>query len=84
MVPLVPSCRLRDVVRVPRPWSGVVWIRSASMDTLIFGGLLATWWLLYRQRGRTVLLVGWWVVLAAVALLLSHHITSSLGLGLSY
>ncbi|EPH46516.1 DUF5993 family protein [Streptomyces aurantiacus] len=54
------------------------------MDTLIFGGLLATWLVLYRRRGRTVLLVGWWVVFAAVALLLSHHITSSLGLGLSY
>ncbi|MER5302992.1 DUF5993 family protein [Streptomyces lasiicapitis] len=54
------------------------------MDTLIFGGLLATWLVLYRQRGRTLLLVGWWVVFGAVALLLSHHITSSLGLGLSY
>ncbi|MDI3423923.1 DUF5993 family protein [Streptomyces luteolus] len=54
------------------------------MDTLIFGGLLATWLLLYRRRGRTAVLVGWWITLAAVALLLSQHITSSLGLGLSY
>lgn len=59
-------------------------VASAGMDTLIFGGLLATWLVLYRQRGRTLLLVGWWVVFGAVALLLSHHITSSLGLGLSY
>ncbi|RFU83944.1 hypothetical protein DY218_24795 [Streptomyces triticagri] len=65
-----------------RPDTGSV--PSAGMDTLIFGGLLATWLVLYRRRGRTVLLVCWWVVIAAVGVLLSHHITSSLGLGLSY
>lgn len=66
------------------PRSAAHWVPSAGMDTLIFGGLLATWLVLYRRRDRTVLLVGWWVVLAAVVVLLSHHITSSLGLGLSY
>ncbi|MEU8894058.1 DUF5993 family protein [Streptomyces sp. NPDC048442] len=54
------------------------------MDTLIFGGMLATWLVLHQQRGRTFLLIGWWVLFAAAILLLAHHITSSLGLGLSY
>ncbi|RII14199.1 hypothetical protein DSC45_21160 [Streptomyces sp. YIM 130001] len=59
-------------------------VPSARMDTLIFGGLLATWLVLYRRRSRNVLLVVWWVVFAATLVLLSHHITSSLGLGLNY
>ncbi|MFE0171174.1 DUF5993 family protein [Streptomyces sp. NPDC059002] len=54
------------------------------MDTLIFGGLLATLVALYQQRSRTIVLGAWWIVLIATALLLSHHITSSLKLGLSY
>ncbi|MGH4035090.1 DUF5993 family protein [Actinomycetota bacterium Odt1-20B] len=54
------------------------------MDTLIFCGLLATIVALYRQRSRTLVLAAWWIVLLATILLLSHHITSSLKLGLSY
>ncbi|MEU3743468.1 DUF5993 family protein [Streptomyces sp. NPDC032198] len=54
------------------------------MDTLIFGGLLATLYALHRQRSRAVLLGGWWVMLALTILLLAHHITSGLRLGLSY
>ncbi|MGW0734272.1 DUF5993 family protein [Streptomyces sp. NPDC002851] len=54
------------------------------MDTLIFAGLLATWWVLYRERGRPMLQILWWVLLVAALLLLSHHITSSLKLGLNY
>lgn len=54
------------------------------MDTLIFGGLLATLYALHRQRSRAVLLGGWWIVFVLTVLLLAHHITSSLKLGLSY
>ncbi|MHC0430876.1 DUF5993 family protein [Streptomyces sp. O3] len=54
------------------------------MDTLIFGGLLALWWVLLKDHGRPLTHLLWWVLLGAVLLLLSHHITSSLGLGLSY
>ncbi|MGW6060525.1 DUF5993 family protein [Streptomyces sp. BA2] len=54
------------------------------MDTLIFGGLLATLYALHRQRSRAVLLGGWWIMLVLTILLLAHHITSSLKLGLSY
>ncbi|MEU6002666.1 MULTISPECIES: DUF5993 family protein [unclassified Streptomyces] len=54
------------------------------MDTLIFGGLLATLYALHRQRSRAVLLGAWWIVLVLTILLLAHHITSSLKLGLSY
>jgi hypothetical protein len=54
------------------------------MDTLIFGGLLATLVAMYRDASRTVVLGAWWVLLAAVILLMAHHITSGLSLGLSY
>lgn len=54
------------------------------MDTLIFGGLLFALFALYRERSRTVLLGAWWIVFAATVVLLSHHITSSLSLGLNY
>ncbi|MFF1696243.1 DUF5993 family protein [Streptomyces sp. NPDC058257] len=54
------------------------------MDTLIFGGLLATVYALLRQRSWAVLLGGWWIMLVLTILLLAHHITSSLKLGLSY
>ncbi|MEV8314794.1 DUF5993 family protein [Streptomyces sp. NPDC059900] len=54
------------------------------MDTLIFGGLLATLYALHRQRSRAVLLGGWWIMLVLTIILLSHHITSGLKLGLSY
>ncbi|WP_371653503.1 MULTISPECIES: DUF5993 family protein [unclassified Streptomyces] len=52
------------------------------MDTLIFGGLLVVVVGIWR---RGVVGPGaWWVVFVAVCFLLAHHITSGLGLGLSY
>ncbi|MFF4419997.1 DUF5993 family protein [Streptomyces sp. NPDC001549] len=54
------------------------------MDTLIFGGLLATLIALYRGASRMVVLGTWWAVLIAVTLLTAHHITSGLALKLSY
>lgn len=54
------------------------------MDTLIFGGLLATLIAMYRESSRMVVLGAWWVMLIAVILLMAHHITSSLALTLSY
>ncbi|MFD6974096.1 DUF5993 family protein [Streptomyces sp. NPDC059979] len=54
------------------------------MDTLIFGGLLATLITLYRDSSRMVALGAWWVMLVAVILLMAHHITSGLALTLSY
>ncbi|MEU7555507.1 DUF5993 family protein [Streptomyces sp. NPDC044571] len=54
------------------------------MDTLIFGGLLATLIALYRESSRTVVLAAWWILLFVVLLLTAHHITGSLALTLSY
>ncbi|MET9571031.1 DUF5993 family protein [Streptomyces virginiae] len=54
------------------------------MDTLIFGGLLATLIAMYRETSRMVVLGAWWLMLIAVFLLMAHHITSSLALTLSY
>ncbi|MBT2481940.1 DUF5993 family protein [Streptomyces sp. ISL-94] len=54
------------------------------MDTLIFGGLLATLVAMCRESSRAVVLGAWWTVLLAVVLLMAHHITSSLALTLSY
>ncbi|WP_330330597.1 DUF5993 family protein [Streptomyces sp. NBC_00536] len=54
------------------------------MDTLIFGGLLATMIAMYRDASRTIVLAAWWVMLLAVILLMAHHITSGLALTLSY
>ncbi|MEV7418217.1 DUF5993 family protein [Streptomyces sp. NPDC089919] len=54
------------------------------MDTLIFGGILATLLAMYRQSSRMVVLGAWFVMLVAVILLMAHHITSSLALDLSY
>ncbi|MEU8774000.1 DUF5993 family protein [Streptomyces sp. NPDC048606] len=54
------------------------------MDTLIFGGLLATLIAMYRETSRTVVLGAWWAVLIAVILLMAHHITGGLALTLSY
>ncbi|UQX01281.1 DUF5993 family protein [Streptomyces sp. RerS4] len=54
------------------------------MDTLIFGGLLATLVAMYRATSRTVALGAWWVMLIAAILLMAHHITSGLALTLSY
>ncbi|MGW0753404.1 DUF5993 family protein [Streptomyces sp. NPDC002587] len=54
------------------------------MDTLIFGGLLATLIAMYRESSRTALLAAWWTMLLAVILLMAHHITGGLALTLSY
>ncbi|GHI89526.1 DUF5993 family protein [Streptomyces xanthophaeus] len=54
------------------------------MDTLIFGGLLATLVAMYRDSSRSVVLGAWWVMLIAVVLLMAHHITGGLALTLSY
>ncbi|MER8092212.1 DUF5993 family protein [Streptomyces goshikiensis] len=45
------------------------------MDTLIFGGLLATLIAMYRESSRTVVLAAWWVLLLAVVLLTAHYVT---------
>lgn len=54
------------------------------MDTLIFGGLLATLIAMYRDSSRTVVLGAWWIMLLAVVLLMAHHVTGGLALTLSY
>ncbi|WP_169801203.1 DUF5993 family protein [Streptomyces kanamyceticus] len=54
------------------------------MDTIIFAGLLATLVAIWQDRSRGVVLGAWAVVIALVAVLLNHHITSGLGLGLTY
>ncbi|MFG2709039.1 DUF5993 family protein [Streptomyces goshikiensis] len=54
------------------------------MDTLIFGGLLATLIAMYRESSRTVVLAAWWVLLLAVALLTAYHVTGGPALTLSY
>ncbi|WP_328925847.1 DUF5993 family protein [Streptomyces sp. NBC_00190] len=54
------------------------------MDTLIFGGLLATLIAMYRETSRTFMLGAWWTMLLAVILLMAHHVNSSLALTLSY
>ncbi len=55
-----------------------------GMDTLIFGGLLATLFAMCRESSRTAVLGAWWAVLAAVVLLTAHHAAGgpSLGAGL--
>ncbi|MEU9103704.1 DUF5993 family protein [Streptomyces xanthophaeus] len=54
------------------------------MDTLIFGGLLATLVAMYRDSSRSVVLGAWWIMLIAVVLLMAHHVTGGLALTLSY
>ncbi|MER7733724.1 DUF5993 family protein [Streptomyces erythrochromogenes] len=54
------------------------------MDTLIFGGLLATLIAMYRETSRMLVLGAWWVMLIAVTLLMARHITGSLALTLSW
>ncbi|MFF5704140.1 DUF5993 family protein [Streptomyces sp. NPDC012794] len=54
------------------------------MDTLIFGGILATLVAMCRDTSRNVVLGAWWAMLAAVLLLVAHHITSGLALDLNY
>ncbi|MFF4322149.1 DUF5993 family protein [Streptomyces sp. NPDC001568] len=54
------------------------------MDTLIFGGLLATLIAMYRESPRTVVLGAWWLVLGAVVLLMAHHVAGGPALPLSH
>ena len=54
------------------------------MDTMIFIGLFATGLLLFTKNSSRIATILWWVVLAATIALLSHHITSGLGLGLTW
>ncbi|MER5566311.1 DUF5993 family protein [Streptomyces goshikiensis] len=54
------------------------------MDTLIFGGLLATLIAMYRESSRTVVLAAWWVLLLAVVLLTAHYVTGGPAPTLSY
>ncbi|MFZ2509858.1 MAG: DUF5993 family protein [Gordonia sp. (in: high G+C Gram-positive bacteria)] len=54
------------------------------MDALIFVGLLVSVVLLFRQEKSRTALIVWWITMAATVFLLSHHITSGLGLGLSW
>ncbi|MFI8977373.1 DUF5993 family protein [Nocardia asteroides] len=54
------------------------------MDTLIFGGLLVTLVLICRDSRRKAVLTAWWVTFALCLLLLKLHITSGLGLGLTW
>ncbi|MET9696124.1 DUF5993 family protein [Streptomyces sp. NPDC006529] len=54
------------------------------MDTLLFGGLLATLVTMCRDSSRRLVLAAWWVALVAVILLMAHHVTGGLALTLSY
>ena len=54
------------------------------MDTLIFTGLFAAGLLLFTKNSSRIATILWWIVLVATIALLSHHITSGLGLGLSW
>ncbi|NXY97360.1 hypothetical protein HYE82_23895 [Streptomyces sp. BR123] len=52
-----------------------------GMDTLIFGGLLATLITLCRDASRTAVLGAWWLTLTAVVLLMAHHLPGGPVLG---
>ena len=54
------------------------------MDTIIFAGLLGALVAIWQERSPSVVLGVWAVVTVLTAVLLHHHVTSSLGLGLSY
>ncbi|MGV9413032.1 DUF5993 family protein [Nocardia sp. NPDC003693] len=54
------------------------------MDTLILAGLLCVLFLIFRESSRRSVLTGWFLALLACGLLLKLHITSSLGLGLTW
>lgn len=54
------------------------------MDALIFLGLFVTAALLFRKDDSRPALIAWWVTLVVTVFLLAHHITSGLGLGLSW
>lgn len=54
------------------------------MDTLILAGLLGVLILIYRESSRRSILTAWFVAALACGFLLKLHITSSLGLGLTW
>ncbi|WP_169814710.1 DUF5993 family protein [Nocardia crassostreae] len=54
------------------------------MDTLILAGLLCVVYLIYKPSPRRTILWGWWIAFFAVCALLKYHITSGLGLGLTW
>lgn len=59
-------------------------VASATMDTLILAGLLGVLILIWKQGSRRSVLAAWWIVLLLCAGLLKYHITSGLGLGLTW
>lgn len=50
------------------------------MDTLILGGILATFVVVVRDGSRQQVILVWAVCLVAALLLFRHHVTSSLDL----
>ncbi|MEU0540014.1 DUF5993 family protein [Nocardia sp. NPDC005978] len=54
------------------------------MDTLILMGLLCVLFLILRDSSRRSVLTGWFLAFLACGLLLRLHITSGLGLGLTW
>ncbi|WP_157535123.1 DUF5993 family protein [Nocardia inohanensis] len=54
------------------------------MDTLIVAGLLTVVYLIWNQGSRRSMLTAWWIVALVTGALLKYHITSSLGLGLTW
>jgi hypothetical protein len=79
------SLFVAEGVSARRSFCGIVWnVRFAVMDTIIFAGLLGALVAIWQERSRSVVLGVWAVVTVLTAVLLNHHVTSSLGLGLSY
>ncbi|NJQ16884.1 DUF5993 family protein [Streptomyces bohaiensis] len=54
------------------------------MDTLIFAGLLATWYALVRERSRAGAVVGWWLAALASVGLFAYLISGDLSMGLTF
>ncbi|NJP66122.1 hypothetical protein [Streptomyces spiramenti] len=54
------------------------------MDTLIFAGLLATWYALVRERSRAGVVAWWWVLALAAGGLFSFLISGNLSMGMNF
>lgn len=54
------------------------------MDTLIFAGLLATWYALVRERSRAGAVAGWWLAALAAAGLFAFLVSGNLSMGLNF